>query len=458
MQRAQGVTAALYRDAMWHVAHWLEARALLPDSMAAARPHLAQYKDLFADPELWPAIAIAQHDEKDIYRTRGAAGLCDSGDGEAQRLQQELDTVVAQASDMIDSLKTLAAGTIIPRAALHECRKTLNVTMPIVQRYCTEVLEAIAGREAHAKKLHAKKQRLTDVAKIERLEKQIRYINLETAEVHSCKRRVDALLADVAALPAAPASGLTVSKVNAMFDELKELLVAAFGHAHTPASKALAIVLCSAMQCSPWSLGALNFTSDQATTWQMREMVMRAMRGAHQRGLLVVGVGADKAYASACHWDLDGYPKTRSAALREVEFFTKLVSAKSDYQDVSIKSWPRTADLQAAAEQLIADPRHPAAREQWMDDEDRCGSRERWRDFLLATGEKKMRVWLIGIDQLGAHAYDRTSSRALAQLLLLSSLASARLESHRVAPIGRSPARSPCTNQVDPRAAAQGDC
>ena len=109
MQRAQGVTAALYRDAMWHVAHWLEARALLPDSMAAARPHLAQYKDLFADPELWPAIAIAQHDEKDIYRTTGPTGIQDWGDGEAQQVLQELSSSVQSMDTALKSLTEAAA-------------------------------------------------------------------------------------------------------------------------------------------------------------------------------------------------------------------------------------------------------------------------------------------------------------------------------------------------------------
>ena len=234
-----------------------------------------------------------------------------------------------------------------------------------------------------------------------------------------------------------------------MLGDHRALLETGFGLANPPASKALATCLCSVFDCSPWTTGALFFTVDDAKTWQVREAVYRAMLDAVDEGMLPVFVGADKAYMSAAHWDLRGYPLTRTAALREVEYLTSLVRYRSGTFEVAVKNWPRTADLRAYAEQkILGDPRIAAAgfvRQAWMDDFVKSQTREvrrlcagpnhlappaclnalwarvlhiriwarrprdsshahglwqRWRDFIIATGIKKIPVTLFGLEDL----------------------------------------------------------
>ena len=82
--------------------------------------------------------------------------------------------------------------------------------------------------------------------------------------------------------------------------------------------------------------------------------------------------GADKAYMAAAHWDQLGYPLTRTAALREVEYLTSLMRMRGGIHEVLVKNWPRTNDLKAYAEQVILRNPHAAAhghgRQDWMDD------------------------------------------------------------------------------------------
>ena len=48
--------------------------------------HLTRFNRLYASPEIWGSLVGIQHDEKDVFRVLGPAGLQDWGDGEAQRL------------------------------------------------------------------------------------------------------------------------------------------------------------------------------------------------------------------------------------------------------------------------------------------------------------------------------------------------------------------------------------
>ena len=98
------------------------------------------------------------------------------------------------------------------------------------------------------------------------------------------------------------------------------------------------------------------------------------------------------------------YPKTRTAALRMVQYYTNLVQRAGGHATVSVKKWPYTNDLARAARLVLADPRAAAAglvAEPWMTDPVQSLFRERWRDFLEKAGLTKIKVWLHGIDTLG---------------------------------------------------------
>ena len=62
----------------------------LPVEVILPPDHLARFAGLYEAPKLWPSLVGIQHDEKDIFRVLGPAGLQDWGDGEAQRFMHEL--------------------------------------------------------------------------------------------------------------------------------------------------------------------------------------------------------------------------------------------------------------------------------------------------------------------------------------------------------------------------------
>ena len=64
---------------------------MLPQEVVFVPTHLARFNRLYASPDdLGFAVVGIQHDEKDVFRVLGPAGLQDLGDGEAQRLIHEL--------------------------------------------------------------------------------------------------------------------------------------------------------------------------------------------------------------------------------------------------------------------------------------------------------------------------------------------------------------------------------
>ena len=86
-------------------------------------------------------------------------------------------------------------------------------------------------------------------------------------------------------------------------------------------AQALACIATSPFEFQSWGVVSLTFTVDDAKTWQIREVVHRTARELYTKQQLTpVFVTADKAFIAAAHWDLHGYPTTRTAALREVEY------------------------------------------------------------------------------------------------------------------------------------------
>jgi hypothetical protein len=133
-----------------------------------------------------------------------------------------------------------------------------------------------------------------------------------------------------------------------------------------------------------------------------------AISAYEQDGMIPVFVGADKAYITAAHWDTHGFPKTRSAAKREVEYFTMLVKMKECVRNVKVWSWPRTEDARKRGLQITTLPNATAngfGRQPWMDDPVSSLSRELWRDFILSAGFKELKVWVPSLMWLHAKGY-----------------------------------------------------
>ena len=73
------------------VRDWLR-RSGLPVEVVLVPPEHRRYAGIYANPALWPSLVGTQHDEKDVYRVIGTAGVQDWGDGEAQILVGALTT------------------------------------------------------------------------------------------------------------------------------------------------------------------------------------------------------------------------------------------------------------------------------------------------------------------------------------------------------------------------------
>ena len=346
----------------------------IPRFVTAAPLHLRRYVKLFAAPSWWSKLIGVQHDEKDIHRVAGPAGLQDWGDGEAKAKLDALEAAKTSSAAAVSSLRKLAPTAAVGATPYRDAVVELRARVKQLEGYSNEatVREARLTKKVVALRRKEAKIPAGDTAQTSRVARHIAYNTSQTDRISSTKALIEQLSADASKLPPAPAAGYTAVAMINFIERAQKLLGPAFDLANSPASKVLAMVTCSVLNCDQWGVGATYYTADEATTWQMREAVLRTFILSYEKlGLIPVFVGADKAYYLASHWDLEGYAKTRTAALKEVEYMSRITPHKGGYYDVQVKNWPRTADLQAAAEACLA---HPAAvangvvRQPWMDD------------------------------------------------------------------------------------------
>jgi outer membrane murein-binding lipoprotein Lpp len=365
---------------------WLAASGI-PEWLVFVPSHLAAYAGRYSDPDLWPSLYGLQHDEKDMFRVVGRAGLQDWGDGDCQERLAALDAATDDLGEVAKALRAAVPGDL---AAYGEARRTLQQTLALLRQYAAVADASIEQLNAKVAALRAKLAKLAmdAVKQRERLSKHLTFLAVRSSEVSSFSIHVATHGSDVDALPAAPAAAHTAARLGTMLDDQKGLLETGFGLANAPASKVLATCLCSVFDCSPWTTGALFFTVDDAKTWQIREAVYRAILSAIDVGMYPALIGADKAYMSAAHWDLRGFPLTRTAALKEVEYLTSVIRWQSGNYDVSVQCWPRTDDLRDYAEEILRDPRAAAdgfVRQPWMDEFVERQTREVGRACLGCT-------------------------------------------------------------------------
>ena len=69
--------------------------------------HLRAYAGRYSDPEKWPTLYGLQHDEKDMFRVVGRAGLQDWGDGDAQARLAALDAATGALAAAVAALRSL---------------------------------------------------------------------------------------------------------------------------------------------------------------------------------------------------------------------------------------------------------------------------------------------------------------------------------------------------------------
>ena len=384
------------------VRRWCETRGHIPWELLCIPTHLQPHANKLKKSEMLHVLSFAQHDEKDIFRTRGVDGLPDFGDGETQGLEDEYRGAVAAVELAMVPLRSLPPRAVLSAADFAAAAAALRAAAPLLDKYMRDAMARVPQRETHAAKL--RKRAADKPAQAARLAKHILFLTEQIAEAATCQRRMTAWAADVAALPATPAAEHTSSVLLDLLKDHQSLLKEAFSLAQQPASKALAVIFTSAFQSPAWTLGSLFFTVDETKTWEMREAVHRALIAAYERsGTVTALVGADKAYISAAHWDLAGHPLTRTAAKKLIEYMSSLTQRTTSVREVSVKNWPFTADLCALAKKVLAHPKAAAngvVPQPWMDDFVSSQTRERWRDFLVAVGIKKISVTVLGIDGL----------------------------------------------------------
>jgi hypothetical protein len=390
--------------AVWSVVKaWLRRQGI-PFEVLFPPAHLQTHSWRYADPVMWPSLYVLQHDEKDIKRVRGA--LQDWGDGEAARQYEQQQSAVDEAASALEEVRKLDADKVLTHAEFFAAMAPLMEHMKTLTAYAQEATKLSARHQDHLKRLLRRKGRLSAASQsTERLSRHIGFLNEQLSEIQQFERHVQSLDDGIVASRQAEAKAGALAD---LLSDLKKLLPQGLKLSTVPASKVLAVINSSIFDISEHAVAALYFTADDAKTWQIREAVIRTMKDSYQRGFVPLMVAADKAYTGAAHWDLQGFAKTRTAALREVEFFMKLVDKRGGYRKVSVQQWPRTGDLMQAALAVLRDPRaqrRGITTERWMNDEIKVQVREYWRNFLIEAGVTHIEVWVIGVDELVRDRY-----------------------------------------------------
>lgn len=317
--------SVFFKDVVPQLRGWCK-RAGIPEWVVMVPPHLRAFSGLFADESLWPLLYGLQHDEKDIFRVRGPAGLQDWGDGEAQKILAVRTAALELIDAQLVELRKLPAAVPLDAASYHTAVEVLRPSCDLVVQYEKGAAAWAAGVEGKSEKLRRKqrKQPATEQATIDRLAKHIRFNDDMKAEATTLATRVATLTAAAAALPPAPAPVApppvapapaavptpTPPVVITLLEDARACLEKGFDISNAPASKCLAMCLASVFECSEWTVGSIAFTVDEAKVWQIREAVLRGQRDAYERGMIPIFVGADKAYSNAAHWDLEGFVDT----------------------------------------------------------------------------------------------------------------------------------------------------
>ena len=87
--------------------------------------HLRAYAGRYSAPAMWPTLYGLQHDEKDMFRVVGRAGLQDWGDGDAQERLAALDNGTEALAAAVAALRSLSPDAILDQASYLDARRVL---------------------------------------------------------------------------------------------------------------------------------------------------------------------------------------------------------------------------------------------------------------------------------------------------------------------------------------------
>ena len=148
---------SLWLEAMRVVRRW----SRVPSWVFDVPQHLRAYAGRYSDPEMWPTLYGLQHDEKDVFRVVGRAGLQDWGDGDAQARLASLDVATGALTAAVAALRSLAPDTMLDQASYLDALRVLQQQLALLQEYAAAAVSSVAALDAKAAQLRSKLAKLT---------------------------------------------------------------------------------------------------------------------------------------------------------------------------------------------------------------------------------------------------------------------------------------------------------
>jgi hypothetical protein len=201
--------------------------------------HLRQLGGLYSDPELWPTLYGLQHDEKDVYRVIGPAGIQDWGDGDAQEILFKHEALIGALDASTKELGGLAAASQISIVLYGTVVDALGRAGAALERACRLLLDRAPAMEAKRAKLTRKRDALVAgrIADRERYEKHISFLSSRLSEAKTFAAQASTYCSAVAALPQSATAAETATQLMALVADGRGLVEKCFGFEHMAASK-----------------------------------------------------------------------------------------------------------------------------------------------------------------------------------------------------------------------------
>jgi len=201
--------------------------------------HLRDFAGTYSDEEMWPYLIGIQHDEKDVHRVIGPAGIQDWGDGEAQAILEAHSTAINAIDRQVAELRGLAAAAAAPQQQYDGTVGVLTTVSASLASMLDIVKQRAAAMDAKQTKLCTKRDALAAgrIADHECYTKHITFLADRIRDAQAFTTQVTTHRAAVDALPQAQSATQTASHMILLLEEARVLLEKAFGFANVAASK-----------------------------------------------------------------------------------------------------------------------------------------------------------------------------------------------------------------------------
>lgn len=320
--------------------------------------HLLHMASYLAEPHVAARCVVVQQDEKDIYRMEGQDGLMDDGSGQVQRLLAELEGRDKALKALADQIGPVTSLTTIE---LNDVSARLGESCGALKQLVDTTTKETARVDAKKAKLARQQGALStsdkELAIHARLERHKAFLQgwsesqrLVVDRVADFTSTVDSLLA-----LSPDAAKQQAKQACTLLTKAAELVQRIFYLAQKAASKVLTCITTSVFECHAWTVTSVFWTHDTTTTWQMKEMMMRAYRsayselatvddnaaaaedGAKSNRLLPIVTGADKAYFQVVRCDSQGWATSLDGFYQEVNLYAKLATWDDTAHNVMVK-------------------------------------------------------------------------------------------------------------------------